>query len=215
MASTPSPGKCLACGEGVTSRSSATHLAACARSKPGRAQVFELQVSHGPGSPYWLHVDAAGSATLQDLASLLRSTWLECCGHLSEFTIDGTRYRRGPDDFEDEDEEGMSTKLADVLSPGLVFGHEYDFGTPTSLRLKVTGVRQGAVARRVAVLARNDPPAAPCGACGKPAEQICGQCVWEGGGLLCAGCARTHKCGEEMLLPFVNSPRAGMCGYTG
>jgi hypothetical protein len=24
-----------------------------------------------------------------------------------------------------------------------------------------------------------------------------------------------HECGEEALLPVVNSPRMGMCGYTG
>jgi hypothetical protein len=28
-------------------------------------------------------------------------------------------------------------------------------------------------------------------------------------------CAGGHECGEEMLLPVVNSPRVAMCGYTG
>lgn len=26
---------------------------------------------------------------------------------------------------------------------------------------------------------------------------------------------KTHECGEDMLLPVVNSPRVGMCDYTG
>jgi hypothetical protein len=29
------------------------------------------------------------------------------------------------------------------------------------------------------------------------------------------GCARSHEYGEEMLLPLVNLPRAGVCGYPG
>lgn len=28
-------------------------------------------------------------------------------------------------------------------------------------------------------------------------------------------CTQKHDCGEDMLLPLVNSPRASMCGYTG
>ena len=44
---------------------------------------------------------------------------------------------------------------------------------------------------------------------------ICAQCIYEDKGCLCDACARSHECGEEMLLPLVNSPRAGVCGYTG
>src|SRR6266699_6043638 len=44
---------------------------------------------------------------------------------------------------------------------------------------------------------------------------ICTQCIYKDKGYLCDTCARSHKCGEEMLLPLVNSPRAGVCGYTG
>jgi len=51
--------------------------------------------------------------------------------------------------------------------------------------------------------------------CGKVTKEICSQCIWEETGLLCSECAKKHECGEEMLLPVVNSPRMGMCGYTG
>jgi hypothetical protein len=34
-------------------------------------------------------------------------------------------------------------------------------------------------------------------------------------GWLCDECAVGHECGEEMLLPVVNSPRVGVCGYVG
>jgi hypothetical protein len=45
-----------------------------------------------------------------------------------------------------------------------------------------------------------EPPLISCEVCGKPATEVC---------------AGEHECGEEMLLPVVNSPRVGMCGYTG
>jgi hypothetical protein len=33
--------------------------------------------------------------------------------------------------------------------------------------------------------------------------------------LLCDDCAADHEHDEEMFLPVVNSPRIGMCGYSG
>ncbi len=65
------------------------------------------------------------------------------------------------------------------------------------------------------VLSRNEAPVIVCQSCGKPATQVCSQCVYDGEGWLCEECAEDHECGEEMFLPVVNSPRVGMCGYTG
>jgi hypothetical protein len=61
----------------------------------------------------------------------------------------------------------------------------------------------------------NEPPSIPCMSCGKIAAQVCTECLWSGEGWLCDECAAEHECGEEMLLPVVNSPRVGVCGYTG
>lgn len=65
----------------------------------------------------------------------------------------------------------------------------------------------------ILVLARNEPPSLPCEVCGRPAVQVCAQCIYEGEGWLCDNCASEHECGEEMLLPRLNSPRVGVCGY--
>ena len=54
-----------------------------------------------------------------------------------------------------------------------------------------------------------------CEKCGQPAVWVCSSCIYDNGGWLCDAHTRKHKCGEEMLLPVVNSPRVGMCGYTG
>ena len=63
----------------------------------------------------------------------------------------------------------------------------------------------------IKVLARNEPPVIPCTVCQKPATQLCQECDCDGGAGLCDRCASKHECGEEMLVPLVNSPRAGVC----
>ena len=67
----------------------------------------------------------------------------------------------------------------------------------------------------VRVLARNDAPVLPCDVCGKEATHVCTRCIYDDQGWLCDACVAEHECGEEMLLPVVNSPRVGMCGYEG
>jgi hypothetical protein len=62
---------------------------------------------------------------------------------------------------------------------------------------------------------RNTPPLILCNVCGKPATEVCAQCIYDGEGWLCDDCAVEHEGGEEMLLPVVNSSRVGMCAYTG
>lgn len=154
---------------------------------------------------YWLHLKVAGNARLEALDQFLRDIWLECCGHLSAFSYKGT-------------ELAMERKLSDILSPGIELLHEYDFGTPTELLVKVLGEHKGPMEKNIPVeiLSRNEAPEILCDECGKaPAVVICAECQWEGGGWLCKSCAESHECDEEMFLPVVNSPRTGVCGYTG
>lgn len=94
--------------------------------------------------------------------------------------------------------------------------YEYDFGTATELKLKVISEQQAsAKGSTIPVLARNVPPVILCEECGKPATEVCSQCIFEGRGWLCDDCVVEHECEKEMLLPVVNSPRVGMCAYTG
>ena len=118
--------------------------------------------------------------------------------------------------MDDFDEENMEAQLSEVLSPGMKFYHEYDFGSTTHLALKVVSREQKQFkGRSVTILARNESPEIPCVSCGKPATQVCAECIYSEAGWLCEACAAEHECGEEMLLPVVNSPRVGVCGYTG
>jgi hypothetical protein len=108
----------------------------------------------------------------------------------------------------------MRTPLGRVLDVGTKFSYEYDFGSTTELGLRVVGfwnldTPKGAVQ----LLARNEPPPIICSQCEtQPATQICTSC---GEAWLCESCAAEHDCGEEMFLPVVNSPRVGVCAYTG
>jgi len=151
------------------------------------------------------------------LDHFLRDTWLECCGHLSAFTIGGVRYSVDAAIYEwDMGSKNMQVPLDQVLHPGHTCSYEYDFGSTTELALKVISEREvPAKKKAIEILARNNLPLVSCDVCGKPATTTCTQCIYEDKGWLCDACAKDHECGEEMLWPMVNSPRAGVCGYTG
>ncbi len=166
-----------------------------------------------------MHLEVPASATLTALDRFLRDTWLECCGHLSAFEIGGVRYAIDAGMFEepfDMGDKSMRVRLEKVFSPGRVSTYEYDFGTTTELKLKVISEREAETrGKTVQVLARNNPPEMLCEVCGKPATSVCSQCIFDDRGWVCDTCAENHECGEDMLLPVVNSPRVGMCAYTG
>jgi len=207
-----SEGTCEFCGKTVSNTAMAKHLLSCEERKKSIAQddgygkAFLIRASAGP---YFIYFEANDSATLNDVDKFLRKVWLECCGHMSQFTINGINYISSAEGSE----KGMNFRLFAVLKEGLEFSHEYDFGTTTFLKLKVIAERNGR-ARGIPILARNNPPDIKC-KCGKPATQVCPECIYECKAFFCDACAEEHECGEDMMLPVVNSPRMGMCGYTG
>lgn len=216
------PGKCFSCERIFAKSVMGRHLNSCYERKSsieeenGEKQKILHLVVQGYYSPqYWMHLEVVGNAKLKALDHFLRDAWLECCGHLSAFTIEGTSYQSDMVDSEPGD-KSMNAKIATVLSPGMKFVYEYDFGTTTTLALKVLSERIGTPKLEpIDEIAENIPPKIACSVCGKDAKQVCAQCIDEGEGWLCNKCAKTHECGEEMLLPVVNSPRVGMCAYTG
>ena len=220
-----SRGKCSLCGGTFGKAAMTKHLELCKQRKAvseapsyqwrsQKTKILHLVVEGRYNPEYWMHLEAPADATLEDLDGFLRDTWLECCGHLSAFKIEGKRYMSEPD--EQSDDEDMNVPLGKALSPSMKFHHEYDFGTTTELTLRVLSERRVKIrGRSIQLLAKNDPPSITCGLCGKIATQVCSVCVWSGEGWLCDQCAGEHKCGEEMLLPVVNSPRVGICAYAG
>ena len=165
---------------------------------------------------YWLHVALQSDTSLAQLDSFLREIWLECCGHLSAFTIDGSRYSSRP--MTDVGEASMDVLASQVMELGTKFYYEYDFGTTTELTLTVAAVLEPQPqAKSIQLLARNEMPKILCESCGGStlATVVCSNCAWEGKGWLCDQCLAAHECGPETFLPVVNSPRVGVCTYAG
>jgi hypothetical protein len=123
-----------------------------------------------------------------------------------------------------EPSEDMHIELREVINEGVKFCHEYDYGTTTELDLRVISAWTDEIDNGqggVEIIARNELPREDCVDCGKPAELICTMCMYPYPAFLCKTCSRKHDCQqdgismEEMMLPLVNSPRVGMCGYEG
>ena len=226
------PGTCALCGEAVSRASAQKHVASCAPAHdvPGGTQqrLVHLRVT-APGLPaYWLDVEAKAEAKLEALDAFLRRIWLECCGHLSAFKIGAVDYfSRGYElggpvfgrfGRHRRAERSMNARLRDALpSVGERFDYEYDFGSTTSLQLKMVGERAGQPGRAaVRLLARNTSPVWPCAICGQPATLVCTYCLSDDrNAFVCTKHRRKHACGEdEGFMPVVNSPRMGVCGYT-
>ena len=220
MVEVSSRGKCFLCDKSFTKSGISRHLKACQERDrasadrvraPGGLKMkgFRLAIEGRDFPGYWLHLEITADATLRVLDQFLRDTWLECCGHMSAFYIEGK-----------EHSPGSRVNLGRILSQGMQFYHRYDFGTMTDLTLRVMSQGDASEgASGIRVLARNDPPVIPCVKCGAPAAQMCTECIWDGEGFYCGECAalptvQSPSC-DEMFLPVVNSPRMGECAYTG
>lgn len=199
-------GTCEVCGARSGKAAMAAHLRKCLPREADGAMVDGLLIRvQATGAPtYWMDCAARVDANLKHLDTLLRRTWLECCGHLSQFST-GHRRRIGM---------GVGIERA-LLSAGNRVDYEYDFGSTTALVISHLGGIAAVLGKPVRVVARNEPPVWSCDVCGEPATAICTQCVYDEMGFCCTKHATKHSCGTDMLLPVVNSPRMGVCGYTG
>lgn len=220
---TGSSGTCSFCNQTVSKRAVAGHLESCLERKKETTQsseqkTYHLLVEARNSSKYWLYLEVRENAKLKALDEFLRDIWLECCGHLSAFEIEGQKYCSSPDpDFEDK---SMNVSIGSLVHPGLRFSHEYDFGSTTELSLLVLSEQKNDIGgNAVKLLARNNPPSMKCEFCGKQATEICGICSDMGKGLVCNDCRKKHNSkgcdGEDSLMELPNSPRAGVCGYEG
>jgi hypothetical protein len=208
-------GKCGICGEQVAVKQMLKHVKACRQAHPlkeGKRQqeIFTLRVT-APEYP---------GQRLSQLDAFLRDFWLECCGHMSQFIIDGVPFCSSSEEELGEEmgeKENMTAKLQVVLEKGQVFQYEYDFGSTTYLLLEVVDVRETLEKLPMGLwpLARNLPPEIVCKKCKAPAKKVLMD-YSENHGAYCDSCATDLPEDEnDMMLPVVNSPRMGVCGYTG
>ncbi len=117
------------------------------------------------------------------------------------------------------EDRSLGVPLEKALKVGQKFTYEYDFGSTTELNLRVISERDGVIQEGeeddpVTILARNVPPVILCKACGKPATKVAAGYFNVEENAYCNKCARRSE-DADMMLPVVNSPRVGVCGYTG
>jgi len=148
-----SKGTCAYCGKEMSKAGISKHLQTCverqaaiakAEQVPGsREQLYHLRVQDAYNPAFGLDLEMRGSQSLKDLDFYLREIWLDCCGHMSEFSAGGFMHT-----------VRKARKLSDVFPYGeCELLHVYDYTHP-------------------------------------------------------------HKNYGDPL-PLMNSPRTGMCGYTG
>lgn len=215
-----SRGTCHLCKQEIAKNGVSKHLSSCtawkellqkAEQKKVNSQLlYHLRIQSLDASEFWFDVEMNGNSKLETLDLYLRKIWLECCDHLSEFYA-GKRYGETID---------MKLRIADTLARTPAVTHIYDFGTSSETSIKVVSVREGKPVTKnpIALLVRNVMPSQECMECGEPATRLCLECVYEDSewGVLCEEHVKTHSHYEnEEPIPLVNSPRLGMCGYTG
>lgn len=214
-----SRGSCNFCGREMAKGGLARHFSSCskyqevvkgANKKAGKNQtIYHLQIQDVWQSDFWLHLEMKSSARLTDLDDYLRGIWLECCGHMSQFSEGGWRGHEIP----------MNTLTKQVFKKGMELTHIYDFGTSSETLVKVVSERDGKplTKRPIFLMARNEPPEAACIECGQKASWLCMECVYEYDrpGFLCDQHVEDHPHDDYGTMPLVNSPRMGMCGYSG
>ena len=212
MPTPPSAGVCQLCRRTFRKSGMTSHLRRClprhaaATAGPPAAPGIHLVVEDVVRPEYWLHLAVAATATLQDLDTALRRIWLECCYHLSGFRFGSAEPRN------------MNVPVRQAAPPATRFRHDYDFSTPTELSLRSVAEIEVAIPEGsggVMLLARNDAPSFKCVFCDQPAAYVTpGPEDWIA---MSAGiCDRCRpNVDPDWLLPVINSPRCGVCGYDG
>jgi hypothetical protein len=212
-----SQGKCYLCGRIINKRGAIRHLKKCLKEEKINKNIDVFHIGLFAYGDYWLHIEIPTHYTLKDLDQFIRDIWVECCGHLSEFVIKDIRYAVYPSvysqvDLWGEKPRSMRVKLKNVLKEGDTFSYIYDFGSSTEIELKVFAQRKGPGFR---ILMRNLPLEFQCKICGKKASFVCPFCYET----FCEECVDKHAAeadsDREDMLPIVNSPRCGICGYEG
>ena len=214
-------GQCTYCKRTYAKSGMLRHLPACSQRHEAIEEadeqtganeyLFHLRAQDAWSGDFWLDWEVRGSATLQQIDEYLRAIWLECCGHLSRFSIGGAW---------GSEKISMNRQVGQIFAPDVELTHIYDFGTSSETTIKCVSMREGkpTTSHPIALMARNSVPEDTCIECGQPAAWLCMDCLYETGqgGLLCDQHAESHShdnYGEPA--PLVNSPRTGMCGYTG
>jgi hypothetical protein len=209
-----SAGNCYLCGANLSKTAMKDHLFKFHGGGWDGQECRVLKIEGAYDKRYWLYIDVPVERTLSVVDSFLRRIWLECCGHLSEFFVTGSKKISLSADERFKIKNGI--KLKDLIVGERIF-HTYDYGSTTETAITVMGyIRRIPQRNIVRLLARNVPPVYKCADCGKEAFYKCEVCIepFEDT-FYCFDCAPKHKDDEHFMFPVTNSPRMGVCAYDG
>lgn len=99
--------------------------------------LYQIELSSN--TSFWLNIEVKESATLKDLNFFLERNWIECCGHISQVTVQGQIY------------DG-TISLNKILNQDSEI--VYHYGENTIITGKVSSVRKGSVDKKVNLLSR-------------------------------------------------------------
>lgn len=201
-------GKCTICGARLEKKEMIKHILKCAKTtdiESIEGPIIQLLIEADDMPDYWLLLEGKDQATFMQLDSFLRNIWLECCDHLSRFNEMRNQIPK------------QTTFMGYFTKPGISFKYKYDFTSTTALIGKSVNLRKGSIGKNaIRLLAQNLPLELFCSECKYPAVIVCPYCIDVKPTLFCAAHAEKHKCSsDETFLPVVNSPRMGICKYTG
>jgi hypothetical protein len=245
---TETKGICLYCNQTISKSLFTKHFQKhlnekIKTNKPGSSFLLKVETEKAWGpTPYFLFLWIDGEAKLNVLDDFLRNIWLECCGHMSSFTIAGYKKSKNRmwNFFEanellqkgktKEHEKLMesssgelpkSAKVNTKFYKNLKLDYLYDFGSTTALLITVLAEYPIIADEKIILLTRNTIPEIKCGVCNKlNATKICTAHEYDENNLFCESCAKKYEkeCddfADYASLPLVNSPRAGVCSYAG
>lgn len=149
-------GTCHICQQTVASHQIRQHLIRCIPAQTGLqpaqnprriAQKTACISVRAKERPHWLELGVRCDVTLRELDKFLRAIWLECCGHLSHFTVGGDVYsvlvpvpgekrRFQPEDEYQKDWKHMRRTVSAAIPPLTRLEYEFDYGDTTELVLE-------------------------------------------------------------------------------
>lgn len=217
-------GRCFLCGRSLPQEGMADHLLACCPQKGGEEPLFLFHIRDADfPETFWLFLEMPQEAALAALDDVLRRVWVDCCGHASTFVIDGVTYGRRPrasivDLVLDEQTHvaPMNPSLAELLTVGQEIDYAYDEVWPTELKVRLLAAYPGETPEEgFRIVARNYKPPRTCRLCDRQAEWLLTN-AWPLEPY-CDAHARAHPAWTtpDAFLPYVNSPRVGLCVYRG
>lgn len=188
-------GNCFICGKTTSKTAMKNHI--LKDHNIGDEKCYLIKAEDPYNKDYWLFFSVPITKKLEVVDGFLRKIWCECCGHLSAFRKFGK-------------EVSGSAKIS-VLNVGDKLLYEYDFGSTTEIVLTVISeISRVKHQKAVQLIARNEPFKETCDTCGAPAIYVDTDEMT----YVCDDCADEEDY-EGDLLPIVNSPRMGVCGYEG